>query len=164
MRLVQSVLASRTDPMVDGRQSERALAIQRGVRRYLRALGFASVCEMTLKSGRRADVVAVSQSGDIHIVEIKSSVADFNADRKWPDYRAFCDRFYFATLQDVPADIFPDDAGLFVADAYGADMIRDAPEHRLSAARRKAVTLLFARSAANALHALADPDTTLPGM
>ena len=45
---------------------------------------------------------------------------DFRTDKKWPDYRDWCDRFYFATHPDVPADIFPDDAGFFLSDLeYG---------------------------------------------
>ena len=152
-----SVLAA-GGPPEDGRQSDRALQVQRGLRRHLREAGFASISEMTLKSGRRADVVALSATGDIWIVEIKSSIADLRADAKWPDYRDFCDRLYFATLADVPADIFPADTGLIVADAYGAHVLREAPETRLNAARRKAVTLLFARAAANGLHTLWDPD------
>jgi len=134
------------------------LQIQRGVRRWLRAQGFSSICEVTLKSGRRADVMALSPNGEIWIIEIKSSVADFRADSKWPGYADFCDRFFFATLDDVPAEIFPDEAGFIVADAYGAECLRDCAAVPLAAARRKAVTLLFARAAANALHALADPD------
>ena len=35
--------------------------------------------------------------------------------------------------------------------------MREAPEHRLAAARRKAVTLRFARAAALRLHTMLDP-------
>ncbi|MFN0265344.1 MmcB family DNA repair protein [Tepidamorphus sp. 3E244] len=158
MPAARSILAP-AEPPVDGRQSERALDIQRGVRRWLRALGMSSICEVTLRTGRRADVMALSEKGEIWIVEIKSSVADFRADRKWPGYCEFCDRFFFATLGDVPADIFPEEAGLLVADAYGAELLRDNSCAPLPPARRKAVTLLFARSAANTLHTQADPHT-----
>ena len=153
----RSVFATNDAPS-DGRQSGRALEIQRGVRRWLRTQGFSSICEVTLKTGRRADVMALAPNGEVWIVEIKSSVADFRADSKWPGYADFCDRFFFATLDDVPAEIFPDEAGFIVADAYGAECLRDCASAPLAAARRKAVTLLFARAAANALHALADPD------
>ena len=70
---------------VDGRQSETALAIARGTSRWLRAMGFACVCELPLPSGRRADIVALNERGDIWIVEIKSSLADLRADQKWQD-------------------------------------------------------------------------------
>ena len=60
-------------------------------------------------------------------------MADFRADRKWPDYADFCDRFYFAVPEDFPADILPRDAGLILADGYGAAIAREAPEHRLPA-------------------------------
>ena len=142
---------------VDGRQSEAALAIRRGVRRLLRARGFATVTELPLASGRRADVVGVNGDGALLIVEIKSSVADFRADQKWRDYRLHCDRLFFATVVDVPCEIFPADAGLIVADAFGASIVCEAPEHRLVPARRRTVMLRFAHAAALRLQALADP-------
>ncbi len=141
----------------DGRQSDRALEIQRGTMRHLRQRGFASIAEVTLKSGRRADLLAINAKGEIWIVEIKSSLEDFRADQKWPDYRDFCDRFFFATNHETPVEIFPEEAGFIIADSHGAEEIRSAPEHKLSAARRKAVTLLFAKSAANRLHDVMDP-------
>lgn len=142
---------------VDGRQSEIALFVARGTRRLLRAKGFSSLTEMTLHSGRRADIVAVTADGTIHIIEVKSSIADFRADAKWPDYRLHCDRLFFAIPPDVPIGIMPDDAGLIVADAYGAEVIREAPEHRLAAATRRVVLMRFAHTAAHRLHSLSDP-------
>jgi hypothetical protein len=101
---------------------------------------------------------ALDSSGEIWIVEIKSSVADFRADQKWQDYRAHCDRLFFATSMDVPCEIFPKDTGLIVADAFGAQMICEAPEHRLPAVTRKSMLLAFARAAALRLQSLADPN------
>ena len=143
---------------VDGRQSETALAVARGSARLLHAHGFCVVSELPLPSGRRADLVALDAGGQIWIVEIKSSVADFRADQKWPDYRAHCDRLFFATSAEVPHEIFPPDTGLIVADAFGAAFHCEAPEHRLPAATRKAMMLLFARAAAQRLQSLADPN------
>ena len=94
---------------VDGRQSETALRIARGTARLLHAHGFCVVSELPLPSGRRADLVALDSSGKIWIVEIKSSVADFRADQKWHEYRAHCDRLFFATCMEVPCEIFPPD-------------------------------------------------------
>lgn len=142
----------------DGRQSEMALAVARGTRRLLADLGFATVTELVLSSGRRADVVGLGPDGALWIVEVKSSVADLRADRKWQDYRAFCDRLSFAVPGHVSPEILPADAGLIVADAYGAAVLRDPPEHRLAPATRKAVTLRFAHAAALRLHGLADPE------
>jgi hypothetical protein len=120
-------------------------------------LGFAVVSELPLASGRRADLVALGSDGELWIVEIKSSIADFRADEKWIDYRRHCDRLFFATTLDVPCEIFPPDAGLIVADAFGASLKCEAPEHRLHAATRKSMMLAFARAAALRLAALADP-------
>jgi len=142
---------------VDGRQSQTALAIARGTARFLHALGYCVVSELPLPSGRRADLVALGGNGEILIVEIKSSVADFRADQKWMDYRLHCDRLFFATIVDVPCEIFPTDAGLIVADAFDASIVCEAPEHRLVPARRKTVMLRFAHAAALRLQALADP-------
>src|SRR6187397_706815 len=142
---------------IDGRQSETALKIARGTARLLHAHGYCVVCELPLASGRRADLVALGSDGAIWIVEIKSSVADFRADQKWMDYRLHCDRLFFATTVEVPCEIFPKDTGLIVADAFGAHIVCQAPEHRLHASTRKSMMLSFARCAALRLQALADP-------
>jgi hypothetical protein len=143
---------------VDGRQSATALAVARGTARLLHSLGLSVVSELALASGRRADLVALGDAGEIWIIEIKSSVADFRADRKWMDYRLHCDRLFFATTTEVPCEIFPPDTGLIVADAYGAAIVCEAPEHRLHASTRKSMMLAFARTAALRLSSLADPD------
>jgi hypothetical protein len=155
--LTMSVNLLPAAPPVDGRQSPIALAIARGTARYLHALGYCVVSELPLPSGRRADLVALGGDGEVLIVEIKSSVADFRADQKWMDYRLHCDRLFFATIVDVPREIFPPDAGLIVADSFGASIVGEAPKHRLTPARRKTVMLRFAHAAALRLHALVDP-------
>ncbi|MBW8902466.1 MAG: MmcB family DNA repair protein [Bradyrhizobium sp.] len=144
-------------PPPDGRQSEKALAIARGTARLLRSLGFSSVSELPLPSGRRADLVALNERGDIWIVEIKSSLEDLRADQKWHEYRAHCDRLFFAFTQDLPCEIFPPDTGLIVADAYGAQLHCEAPEHRLPAPTRKLMTVRFALAAAQRISRLVDP-------
>lgn len=142
---------------VDGRQSETALAVARGTARLLRSLGFACVAELPLPSGRRADLTALNARGDLWIIEIKSSEADLRADQKWQEYRAHCDRLFFAFPQHLPCELFPADAGQIVADAYGAHLHCEAPEHRLSAATRKLMLLRFGLAAAQRLSRLADP-------
>lgn len=141
----------------DGRQSETALLVQRGVARLLRASGFAVLPEFTLASGRRTDIICVNGSGEIWIVEIKSSPEDYRSDHKWPEYRDYCDRLYFAIPTTMEPDIMPGDVGLIIADSWGADIIRHAEATSLHASRRKAVTLAFARTAALRLHGLYDP-------
>ena len=132
-------------------------AITRGVLRLLASQGISGVTEMTLANGRRADVAALCGKGKVTIVEVKSSVADFRADQKWPDYQPFCDQFFFAVGHDFPQELIPEEAGLIIADEFGGAVLRDAPDTPLSAARRKAVTLRFARLAAHRLTRLADP-------
>lgn len=144
-------------PLADGRQSDRAMIVRRGVGALLDDMGFAHVPELPLPNGRRADVMAIGRDGAIWIIEIKSSRADLLADHKWPDYRDFCDRFFFAALADVPQALFPADCGFICADPYGAELLAEAPAHPLAAARRKAVTLRFARFAAERL-AMAERD------
>ena len=141
----------------DGRQSETALAVARGTARLLRSLGFSCIGELSLPSGRRADLVALSARGEIWIVEIKSSVEDLRADHKWEDYRSHCDRLFFAFTQEMSCDLFPKDTGLIVADAYGAHLVCDAPEHRLPAPTRKLMTVRFALAAAQRYGRLLDP-------
>lgn len=147
-------------PPVDGRQSETALAVGRGVGRLMAGLGRSVLFEMVLASGRRADVVALSEQGEVWIVEIKSSLADLRADAKWTDYRRHCDRLFFAAPPDLSIDVFPSETGFISADAHGAAILREAPEHRLPPATRRAMTLRFARMAATRLHGLHDPGAT----
>ncbi len=142
----------------DGRHSDAAADIARGTMRLLAGLGMTPILEFTLANWRRADVAAIGPKGEIWIVEVKSSRADFEADQKWPDYLDFCDRFLFAVDPTFPTEILPEEAGLILADRYGGEVVREAPEERLAASRRRAVTLRFARVAAQRLHAALDPE------
>lgn len=137
--------------------------LARGVSRLLAELGYGCLSQFTLRSGRRADVIALNKKGHLVIVEIKRSVVDFRSDRKWPDYLDYCDDFYFAVPRDFPVEILPDEAGLMLADRYGAETVRPAPggTGRLHASRRKEITLRFAAAAAGRLQRLIDPEATL---
>jgi hypothetical protein len=130
------------------RDYEQAAAVCRGASRLLHALGFAAITELPLASGRRADLIALGDNGEFWIVEVKSCIADFRSDRKWQEYCLYCDRLLFAVAPDFPATILPADAGLIVADGYGGTLVREAPLHTLTAARRKALLLRFGRAAA----------------
>jgi hypothetical protein len=141
----------RRDPLIDGRQSERAMAVRRGVQRLMIRLRVSVLPEIPLVSGRRADLLCLGDKGEFSIVEIKSSIEDFRVDRKWPDYRLHCDRLYFATHPGVPTEIFPEDCGLIVSDGYDAEILREAPLEKLAGATRKALTLRFARLSADRL-------------
>lgn len=156
---VQESRAKRDDTVVpfDRRQSPVAAELQRGVCRRMRALGHSVVTELSLANGRRADVVALSGGGDVLIVEIKSCLLDYRSDGKWQDYLPYCDRLYFAVAPDFPHEVIPDAAGLMLADRYGAELVREPLEERLSAARRKAMMLCFARAAALRLQLHLDP-------
>jgi hypothetical protein len=141
----------------DGRQSPTALSVQRGTSRLLKAHDFAVLSEFTLGSGRRADLIAIRPDGLIWIVEIKSSIEDFRVDQKWTHYCDYCDRFSFAIPLTLDPAIMPGDTGLIVADQYGGEILREASVHKLHGARRKALTLDFARVAAGRLQNLFDP-------
>jgi hypothetical protein len=147
----------------DSRQSETALFVARGTRRLLRRLNFSTVTELPLLSGRRADIVVLAMDATIWIVEIKSSIADFRADTKWRDYRAHCDKLFFAIPETVPIEIMPDDAGLILADAYGAEILREAPEHRMAPSTRRVMLIRFVYAAAHRLHCLSDPEVVAQG-
>jgi hypothetical protein len=103
----------------------------------------------------------VAANGEIMIVEIKSSVADFRSDQKWPEYCAYCDRLYFAVDAAFPVDILPQAPGLILADRYGGCVMREAQSHPLAPARRKALLLTFARTAATRLLSVRDPDISI---
>jgi hypothetical protein len=132
--------------------------LARGVCRALEQLGYANLTEFPLINGRRADVLGLGKSGDVLIVEIKSSVADFRADRKWTTYRDFADRLYFAVPNPFPQSLIPEECGLMVADAFGAHLVRDGRTRPLNSNRRRAMTLRFARIAAARLRRCLDPE------
>ncbi|MDF1734408.1 MAG: MmcB family DNA repair protein [Minwuia sp.] len=125
------------------------VAIARGVVRMLAQHDRPALTEVTLRNSRRADVMAIGRDGSVWIVEVKSSVADYRSDAKWQEYRDFCDRFFFAVPPDFPSEIIPDDCGLIIADTYDGAIVREAPDLKLNGTRRKAVTLRFARMAAD---------------
>ncbi|SMF63264.1 hypothetical protein SAMN06265365_12292 [Tistlia consotensis] len=140
-----------------------ARQVARGVCRLLDRLGHVGLTEFVLRSGRRADVIALGPGGELTIVEIKSSLADFRADGKWPEYLAFCERYYFAVPRGFPLEVLPEDQGLILADGYDAAILREAEHRPLAAARRKAVTLRFGQVAARRLQLLLDPQGADPG-
>lgn len=127
---------------------ETTASVTRGAARLLADMGYAPLLEVGLPNGRRADVMALGRKGDIVICEVKSGVEDYRVDRKWPEYAPFCDGFFFAVGAEFPQALLPDHPGLIVADGFGGAVIRDAPSTPLAPARRKALTLAFARLAA----------------
>ena len=153
-----AMVAAQPGTYHDGRQSPVAFDICRGVARLLREHGLATINEVSLANGRRADVTGISDSGAIWMVEVKSCLEDFRTDQKWHEYREFCDRLLFAVAPDFPREMLPPDTGLIIADRYGGEIIRPAPEHKLVASRRKAMTLRLVRIAALRLQGVVDPE------
>ncbi len=138
------------------KNNHTAAALTRGLTRYFRGLDQVCISEFALKNRRRADIVALDQTGVFTIVEIKSSRNDFMTDHKWQDYLEFCDRFYFAVDQSFPSELIPPTCGLIIADEYYAEIIRDCRVKKMHSARRRAMTLRFARTAAQRLINLTD--------
>lgn len=141
-----------------------ASELARGVGRALAQLGYASLTEFPLASGRRADLMALGRNGELAIVEVKSSIADFRSDRKWPEYADWCDRLYFAVAADFPRELIPEECGLLIADAFGATLLREAPARPLAPARRRAILLRFAFAGAGRLQRLLDPGSVDPSL
>ena len=123
-------------------------AVTRGAARLLIDLGFAPLLEVGLPNGRRADLMALSPKGRIVICEVKSGLEDYRTDRKWGEYLPFCDAFFFAVAPEFPQAILPEGPGLIVADGFGGAVVIEAPNTALAPARRKALTISFARLAA----------------
>lgn len=145
----------------DGRQSPAAAAIGRGARRLLATYGLTTLSEFPLPNGRRADILGLDDKGIVWIVEIKSSVEDFKSDRKWPEYRDFCDHLLFAVAADFPIDILPADTGLVIADRFGGELVRPPPVHALNPSRRRGLLLRVARAAMARNHRHDDPELAL---
>ena len=134
--------------IVAASRPETTAQVTRGAARLLAALGYAPLAEVTLPNGRRADLMALGRKGEIFIVEVKSSLEDFRCDQKWHEYQPYCDAFAFAVAPEFPREILPETPGLIVADGFGGAVLREAPPVPLAGARRKALTLAFARLAA----------------
>ena len=134
---------------------ETTLSVTRGAGRVMVDLGYAPLLEVCLPNGRRADVMAIGPRGDIVICEVKSGLEDYRVDRKWGEYAPACDAVYFAIAPEFPSDVLPDHPGLIVADGFGGAVVRDAPLTPLAPARRKALTIAFARL--GAMRTLRDP-------
>jgi hypothetical protein len=143
--------------MANDPRPEITRAVTRGAARWLRQAGFVAVEEMVLANGRRADLVALAPDDAIWIVEVKSSAQDYQSDHKWADYMAYCDAFAFAVGLDFPVGILDAEPGLIIADGHGGELVRPPPRAPLAPARRRAVTLAFARLASARLMALRDP-------
>ena len=128
-----------------------AADVARGVSRLLIQEGFSPILEFTLANGRRLDVCALGPNGTVAGVEIKVALSDLKGDMKWPEYLEFCEHFYFAIPPGFPDEFVPPGTGLIVADRYGGAIVRPSPVAALHASRRKAVTLSFAKVAAERL-------------
>ncbi len=131
--------------------------LARGMSRHLRLQGFQCLLEFVPARGLRVDILALGPSGEIWIIECKSSRADFMGDHKWQGYLDWCDRFFWCVGPDFPVDLLPADTGLMFADAYDGEITRMAPEHKLAAARRKKLTLSIARTGLQRLATYTDP-------
>lgn len=127
---------------------ETTSAVTRGTARLFMALGYAPLLEVGLPHGRRADIMALGPRGQIAIAEVKSGLDDYRTDRKWGEYLAYCDAFFFAVAPEFPRQILPQEPGLIVADAFDGAILREAPLSPLTGARRKALTVAFGRLAA----------------
>ncbi len=134
--------------------------LARGSMRALRQLGFSCLEEFVPTKGLRVDVIAIGPKGDIWIIECKSSRADFQSDGKWQGYLDWCDQFFWAVDGSFPTDVLPDNTGLIIADGYGGEVVRDAPDVKISAAKRKKITLKFARNCADRLNGFTDPSVS----
>ena len=141
----------------EGSAPERTQTIRRATARLCRDLGWATLHEVSLPDGRRADLFALRPDGGLVIVEVKSCARDFLCDQKWPDYRAHCDALFFAVDPDFPDHLLPAGPGRIVACAEGAEIVLEAAAHALAPARRKALLLRFAHLAATRLAGHEDP-------
>jgi len=137
------------DPTYDVPETTRLLT--RGVCNLFQDLGFGTLTEFKLASGRRVDVMAIDRNGEFVIVEVKSTVADFRSDRKWHEYLAFCERFYFAVPAGFPVEMMPEDCGLIVADPYAAAVRRESLTRKLNTNRKRRQLIRFALAATNRL-------------
>lgn len=138
--------------------ADRAAMIRRATARLCVQLGWAPLHEVTLPSGRRADILALCADGSFACIEVKSGLRDFQLDQKWPHYVDYADTLYFAVDSDFPQAVLPTDVGLIVTHDRSAELLRSAPVTRLAPARRAMLTRQFATLAALRLAGHEDPE------
>ncbi len=139
---------------------ERAIAIRRATALLCLRLGWSPVHEVPLPNARRADILALRSDGGFACIEVKSGLRDFQTDQKWHEYRDYADALYFAVDDAFPAAILPDDTGLIITCGRDAELVREAPDHRLATSRRRALLHRFAVLAAQRLATRDDPAGT----
>ena len=149
-------MSTRTQPMTNGPAATIEAQLRRGVSRLLADMGYGTLAEFKLTTGRRVDVIGLNDRSEFVIAEIKSSIADFRSDRKWREYLPFCDRFYFAVPADFPQSILPGDSGVIVADAYGGTIRRPAIEIAVNGTRKRRQIVRFAIAASSRLNRALD--------
>ncbi|MEC7490084.1 MAG: MmcB family DNA repair protein [Pseudomonadota bacterium] len=125
--------------------------LTRGVCRLFQHLGFGTLTEFRLSNGRRVDVMAMNPSGEFVIVEIKSTVADYRADKKWHQYLPFCEQFYFAIPSGFPIKLVPSECGVIMADSFDAVVRRESFSKVLSPKRKRHQLINFALTASSRL-------------
>lgn len=139
-------------------RTPNTIEVTRGICRCFENMGYAPLVEFRLPNKRRVDIIGLGPSGDFIIVEVKVSVADYKGDQKWPDYLAYCDRFYFGVPPDFPNEILTPNFGLITADKFGGVICREAPTNQMTTKRRKYQQIKFALTAAHRLQRLIDPE------
>ena len=134
--------------------------IFQAVMRFYTEGGYACLPEFTLKTNRRPDITCLHKDGTIIMIEVKSSVTDFKTDKKWHEYAEWADKLYFAVGDDFPTDILPDaqQCGIIITDGFDCHMMREAPVHKLAAARRHHLIRRLARTAMHRLYYQAPDD------
>lgn len=115
-----------------------AAIITKAVANFFHEMGDATMSEFTLKTGRRVDLIALSRSQQVTIVEVKSSLADFSSDKKWQNYLDWADQFYFAVAENFPVERLADKmrCGILITDGFDMHILREAPLRKLPTQRR----------------------------
>ena len=138
-----------------------AKALVLGVQALFYDLGYCSITEMRLSSGRRVDVIGLDRRGRFAVAEIKTSPTDLRSDKKWAGYLAFCDVFYFDIPVNFPIEIVPNETGVIVADQFGGEILRPSQQHTMPMGRRNRQIMQFARTAGTRLRKYDRPSGVL---
>ena len=112
--------------------------ITKVVASFFQEMGDATLSEFTLKTGRRVDLIALSRSQHITIVEVKSSLTHFSSDKNWQNYLGWADQFYFAVAENFPVERLADEMrwGILITDGFDTHILREAPLSKLPTQRR----------------------------
>jgi len=97
--------------------------------------------EMDFPKRSYFDLLSLDKNGNIISIEIKSSEADFMADKKWDKYLEYCNQFYFAFPLGFPDRLIPSNESIGILRVSGdkVEVVRNPKQRKIKSENRAEV-------------------------